>query len=114
MQKEITIQGKKYPVAFNMQAIINFEEIAQKSFFGVAFDRLSDRIALIVSAAFAADKEADLTVEAVMGAQDLDAVNNIIAAYNVVMELMSEFFKKPDVEPADKPADEKPEQESKN
>ena len=100
-QKEITIGGKTYPVVFNLKTMMNFEEITGKSFFGESFDGFKERIALIISAALAADEKADITV-----AQD------IIKAYVAVMELSAKFFNIPEVEPKDeKPAEEAEDEE---
>lgn len=97
-KKEITIQGKTYPVVFNMKAMMNFEEIANKSFLGVTFDKLTDRIALIAAAVYAADPDTKLTVEDIMGDQSWEAVKDIIAAFTVVMTLTGEFFPIPAIE----------------
>lgn len=97
-KKEITIKGKQYPVVFNMKAMMNFEEIANKPFLTTSFDKMIDRIALIAAAVYAADKDSDLTVEGIMGDESLEAVKDIIAAFTTVMTLTGEFFKVPAVE----------------
>lgn len=106
-QKEITIAGKQYPVVFDMQAIINFEEIANKSFFEANLKTLMHQVAAIMGAALAADNKSDITVEAIMGNRDLEAIKQITTAFGVVSELMTPFFEIPEVEPKEeKPADE--------
>ena len=56
-KKEITINGKQYPVIFDMQTIMNFEEVTGgKSFFTENLTTLKNRIALIIAAVTAADE----------------------------------------------------------
>ena len=106
-QKEITINGKTYPIVFTMDTMMNFEEIADKSFFETDLKRLKDRLAIIMAAVITADDKTKLTVEELRGNGDLEAVQQIIAAFNIVMEASTEFFKIPAVEPKDeKPKDE--------
>ena len=106
-QKEITINGKTYPIVFTMDTMINFEEIADKSFFETDLKRLKDRLAIIMAAVITADDKTKITVEELRGNGDLEAVQQIIAAFNIVMEASTEFFKIPAVEPKDeKPKDE--------
>ena len=96
-QKEITIQGKTYPIDFTMQAIMTFEEIADKSFFDCNFSKTSDRMALIYAAVATADEKHDLTIEKMAGDMGLQAVREIIAAFGIVMNLANEFFELPKV-----------------
>ena len=106
-QKEITINGKTYPVVFTMDTMMNFEEIADKSFFETDLKRLKDRLAIIMAAVITADDKTTLTVEELRGNGDLEAVQQIIAAFNIVMEASTEFFKIPAVESKnEKPAEE--------
>ena len=89
-----------------MQTILNFEEISNKSFFGEDFNKLKDRIALIISAVLAADKDTSLTIEEMIQADRFSVVQEVFTAYAIVMELANEFFKIPSVEPNDeKPVD---------
>lgn len=107
IKKEITINGKTYPIVFSMDTMLNFEEIADKSFFETDMKRLKDRLAIIMAAVITADDKTKITVEELRGNGDLEAVQQIIAAFNIVMEASTEFFKIPAVEPKDeKPADE--------
>ena len=46
-QKEITINGKQYPVIFTLATLSNFEEITGKPFFKADLDIIKNRIAII-------------------------------------------------------------------
>ena len=96
-KKEITIGGVQYPVEFTFQALLNFEEIAEKSFFETDFKKLKDRIALIAAAVYAADEKTKLTVDTIMAGKDLKAIQDITAAFVVVTELMNKYFELPKV-----------------
>lgn len=96
--KEITINDKQYPVCFDMQAMMNFEAISGQSFFNADLLMMKNRLALIIAAVLAADSESDLKIEDLVGGKDLEAVRTVNAAYTVVSELMSTFFKVSDVE----------------
>ena len=111
-QKEITLLGVTYPVVFNMQSMLNYEQITGKSFFNEKFELLADRMAVVIAAIIAANPDADIKVESLVKANNLQTVQEIITAYAVVMELMGDFFKKPDVEPDDKPASEESSQKN--
>ena len=102
-QAEITIQGKQYPVIFTLATISNFEEITNTSFFEANLNTVKCRIALILAAALAADENTKLTVEDIKGNEDLEAYQQISAAFIVIGELSKEFFK---VTEADKQSDE--------
>ena len=113
-QKEITINGKQYPVVFDLQTMMNFEEITNgTSFFGAPLDTLKHRVAIIAAAAISADDKTDLTVEGILGNKDYEAMQQIIKAYNVVMSLASEFFPIPEIEKKNNPEQEQPEGEDK-
>lgn len=96
-KKEITIDGMQYPVEFTFQALLNFEQITKKSFFETDFKMITDRIALIAAAVYAADEKTKLTVEDIMGTRDLKAIQDITAAFVIVMDLMNEYFEIPKV-----------------
>ena len=96
-QKEITLQGKTYPIDFTMQAIMTFEEVADKSFFDCNFSKTTDRMALIYAAVMNANKKADITIEKIAGNMDLQAIQDIIAAFGTVINLANDFFKLPKV-----------------
>ena len=93
----ITIAGKQYPVQFDFQTLLNFEQITKKAFFETNFAMIVDRMAIIMAAVLTADEDSKLTVEMLKGKGDYDAVKEIIAAYTVVMELAGEYFKVPEV-----------------
>lgn len=113
--KQITIKDKQYNVCFDMQTILNFEEITGRSFFAATFTNLSDKVALIAAAALSADKEADITIEDILGNKDWEACKQIFAAFNVVSEEMTAFFPVPDIEKQANPEPEpKEEDDPKN
>ena len=90
--KEITINGIKYPVAFNMKTIISYEEIANKSYFDSNFGKTTERIALIVAAVLAADEKSPIKIEDVMGNQDVAAIKQISEAFLIILNMSTEFF----------------------
>lgn len=97
MKKEITIAGVQYSVTFEFQTLLNFEQITNSSFFDTTFNKIVDRMALIMAAVLTADEDTKLTVDLLKGKGDWDAVKDIIAAYGVVMDLASAFFHVPEV-----------------
>lgn len=97
-QKEITINGKNYPIVFNMKTMMNFEEITGKSFFDENFEKLKERIALVLAAVLSANADATLTVGEIIASKDFAALQEILAAYNEVMVIAGEFFKVPEIE----------------
>ena len=94
MTKEITIQGKTYPVIFTMKTIINFEAITEKTFFGDKLEKLTDRIALIIAAVLAYDKKAKLEFED-LADLDWDGIQELQRAFAVIMDMSYDFFKIP-------------------
>ena len=92
--QQITLQGKQYPVAFNMTTVLTFEEVADKPFFGETFARLREQMILVFAAVYAADKKSTLTVDILMQQQDWDEFKQAFAA---VIELSTEFFHIPAV-----------------
>ena len=96
-KNEITINGKQYPVAFNMKTIINFEEIANKSYFDSNFGKTTDRIALIVAAVLSADEKSPIKIEDVVGNNDLAAIKQISEAFLIILNMSTEFFGIPTV-----------------
>ena len=112
--KEITIGGKQYHVAFDMQAIINFEEITGRSFFASDFATLTDKVAVIVSAALSADKKTSLTVDDVLGNKDWEACKQIFSAFNIISDEMTAFFPVPEIEKQANPEPAKEEDDPKN
>lgn len=94
-QKEITIGGRQYPVAFTMKTIEVFERITQKSFLSTMENEgglLTDRIALIRSAVLTVEENSPLKESDIRGGEDFGAYKDITAAYAVVMPLVAEFF----------------------
>ena len=112
-QKEITLQGKTYPIDFTMQAIMTFEEIADKSFFDCNFNKTTERMALIYAAVMNANKKSDITIEKIAASMDLKAIKDIIAAFGIVMNLANEFFELPKVTQEEDKADEPKEGDEK-
>ena len=105
-QKFITIAGVQYPVQFDLDTIMLFEEIVEHSFFADEFKTLKSQMALVVAAALSAEKDTKLNVDVILGAKDMQAYKEAVEAYTQVMEMAGEFFKIPEVEPKDeKPAD---------
>ena len=113
-QKEITIGGQTYPVVFNFDAMMNFEEIADKQFFKANFDHLKDRVALVCAAVIAANEKTTLTIQDMRGDGSIEAVNEVVAAYVIVMELVGEFFKVPKVVADEEKAENQPEEKSED
>ena len=102
---KIKLHGKEYPVVFNLQTIINFEEIAGRSIFSDNLTTMKSRIALIMAAVLSADDKTDLTIEGIVGEKDWQATTDIIAAYTTIDALSSEFFKIPEIEKANDEAE---------
>lgn len=100
---KVTLAGQEYDIVFDMQTMINFEEIANKSFMGVKFDRFHDRIILIFAAVLAADASTELKPDTLLKAASLEAVKEISAAFGEVAALMDSFFEVPAVEPKPEP-----------
>ena len=94
----IDINGVAYPVVFTMLAMTNFEEITNKGFFDANWKKTSERMALIIAAALAADENTKLTIEELRGKDSFDDYKQIVTAFNVVMTMANEFFKIPAVE----------------
>ena len=97
MKKEITIGGVQYPVEFNFNTLLKFEDITKKSFFKSNFEMMNDRIALIEAAVYAADEKTKMTADTIMGTKDLKAIQDITAAFMVIIDLFNEFFELPKV-----------------
>ena len=89
-EKTVTIDGKEYPVRFNMSTLIAFEQTSDKSFFGENFDKLYSRVILVFAAMFAADEK--ITTEVLLNSNDWQRITR---AFNTIMEMAAEFFKVP-------------------
>ena len=103
-KKEITIGGQQYPVAFTLKTIDGFERITSTPFSTANLDLTHNRMALIVAAALTADENTKLTAEAITGDGDLQALKQITAATNTIMELVTEFFEVGPLDATDAPA----------
>ena len=117
-QKEITIGGQTYPVVFDFDAMMIFEEVADKQFFKANFEHMKDRMSLVFAAALAANEKTTLTIQKMKGDGSFNAVREVIEAFNIVMTITGEFFKVPAVvaeeEKAENQPDEKVPEEAKN
>ena len=114
-QNFITIAGVQYPVQFDLDTVMLFEEIVEHSFFADEFKTLKSQMALTVAAAISADDKTKLSIDDLRGGKDMQAYKEAVAAYTQVMEMAGEFFKIPEVEPKDeKPADGDDEEKPKN
>ena len=107
----IDINGVVYPVVFTMQTMTNFEEIINKGFFEANWKKTSERMALIMAAALAADENTKLNVETLRGKDSFDDYKQIVTAFNVVMTMANKFFKIPAVEQDKNPKSEDDEQD---
>jgi hypothetical protein len=96
-QKKVTINGKTYPVVFNMKAMIGSESIAGSSFFTFDFSQMKPRIAIVIAAIFAADENADISADSIINADKFSTAKDIMNAYATVMELVSEYMDIPQV-----------------
>lgn len=94
----VTINGKNYPAIFTLKTLSNFEEITNQGFFDSKFNKITERIAIVMSAVLAADKNTDLKIEDLIGDESWDAYLQINKAYSEVMALSAEFFPIPEVE----------------
>lgn len=91
-ERKITIDGKEYPVKFNMSTLIAFEQTSDKSFFGENFDKLYSRVILVFAAMFAADEK--ITTEVLLQSNDWQGITK---AFNTIMEMAAGFFKVPQI-----------------
>jgi hypothetical protein len=98
MNKEITLKGKTYPVSFNMKTLIGFEDCMGTSIFGEKFATIKAKAALVVAAVKSAKKDAAIDFERVLDIDDVNELNELIQAFNVVIEMSSEFFHVPAIE----------------
>lgn len=89
---KITIDGKDYPVIFDMSTLIAFEQTAGHSFFADQFNTMYSRILLVFAAMFAADESVEISI--LTKSKDF---RGIISAYAEVEKMALEFFKVPEV-----------------
>ena len=113
-QKEITINGKTFPVVFTVKTMMGFERITGKRFFGESFEYIGEKAALVVAAAVAADDNSALTMDEIMNSDKVQTLNDIGNAFTTVNELANEFFDIPKVEPQPEPAEESEGDNQKN
>lgn len=97
-QNIVTFNGVNYPVVFDMLTMSNFEEIANKGFFEAKLNKINERMAIVMAAALAADKDTSLTIDIMRGKETLEDYKQIVEAYSVVMLLANDFFNIPEVE----------------
>ena len=112
-QKEVTINGVKYPVVFTLDTLFGVEDITGGSFFDVNFGTLKNRMAVVLAAIYSADDKADITVDALKAMEPMQMIRDITAAFVTVSMLMNEFFKIPEVEQQNEPEPEKTEGDEK-
>lgn len=111
-EKKVTINGKEYPVVFNIKTMLNYEGITGTSFFREKFDKLKERMVLVLAAALSADENTTLTLADLTERDSWKAIQEVIAAFAVAMQLAEEFFEIPAVVAAAEPQPtEKEEQE---
>ena len=115
MKKEVTILGITDPIEFTLQTLLNYEELNNgQSFFNAKFESIKERIAIVVSAILAADKDADIDFDRLAKIDNWQQMQEIVAAYVTVMELSTKFFNIPEIEqkhdpaPAETESDDKP------
>ena len=97
-QNFVTINGVNYPVVFNLLTMSNFEEITNKGFFEANLNKINERMAIVMAAVLAADKDTSLTIDIMRGKETLEDYKQIVEAYSVVMLLADDFFNIPEVE----------------
>lgn len=104
-QKEITIHGKQYPVAFDLQTLLNYEENSGHSFFNIDFEHISlnDRINIIHAAVKSADDKTNLTVDGIKGQRSFDDMKAILSASNEIIIMSADFFTIPEIEKQNNP-----------
>ena len=104
-QKEITINDKKYPVVFDLQTMLVFENNTGRSFFTVDFEHMSldDRINIIHAAVKSADDKTTLTVDGIKGQRSFDDMKAILSASNEIIIMSADFFPIPEIEKKNNP-----------
>ena len=91
---EITINGKQYPVIFNMSTLMTYEGVTGRSIFGEKFVRVAEQVPLVFSAVLSADPKTSLTLEDLF---NCDNYNDFVNAANSVLKMLKDFFKIPEV-----------------
>ena len=90
--KEVILKEKKYPVAFDMQTILGYEEIAGKPFFGQSLEMMTDRIALLCASILSADEKNDIDIKELLTTKDKNLIIEIALATAVVIKMANDFF----------------------
>ncbi len=97
--RSITINGKTFMVAFTLKTLMNYEQITDTSFFGATFNKLYERIAIILAAILTVNEDADVTLDDFLNINSAKGVEDILTAFVVINELSDEFFATPKIEP---------------
>jgi hypothetical protein len=106
--KDITINGKTYSVVFDLQTMINYENITGRSFFDKNFHLMHNRIALLIAAIISANKDADIDSGELIKKANYEIFKEIILAFNVVMDMAGKFFEIPSIEPKEEKSESEP------
>lgn len=110
-QKQITLCGKTYPVQFNLNTMIKYERMLNRSFLLSNFDLLEEQIAVTVCAVFTANPDADLEADQIMQADSFTKLKELTDAYATVKEMILDFFKESGVTTEEPKAEEHEEHE---
>ena len=95
-KKEIILNGNKYPVIFTMQTIMGFEDIIGHSFLNENFATFKPKVAIIIAAHIATlgeDEDTKIKFDDFSNIDKMEGMNEIIAAFNVVMVFYMKSFK---------------------
>lgn len=101
-EKKIQIAGREFAIVFNMQTILNFEDMSPRSFFGNDMHMLIDKIYLVVAAIIAANEKEEINADEIKQS-GVEGIQQIVAAYDEVMKMAAVFFKIPAVEQKNEP-----------
>lgn len=113
-QKQITLCGKTYQVAFTLDTMIRFEHLLKRSFLLCNFELLDEQIAVTVCAIFTANPDADISADEVMQADTLAKLKELTDAYAVVKDMVIDFFRDDAAETEPKAEDDKEGEKPKN
>jgi hypothetical protein len=112
MMTELTLRGNTYRATFNMKTLISFEEMAGKSFFSSAPPTMKERVAWVIASILSADENAKISFDLFGNIDTLEGLQEVVVAFNKVMEMEAKFFHIPDVE-QEKEGEKKKNQEKK-
>lgn len=93
--KEITINGKKYKIAFTVKTMMSYEKLTGNSFFYAKFSDLSERLPLIIAAILTVDDNPEISMDELMNIDNIHGLQDIISAFAAVIELSEQFFDLP-------------------